>query len=296
MNELLKRCITGIIYVFLLLTAIMLSNAEAFGFLFLIFALVCLFEFKRLVRLGGSAIYLLFLGLWWCFNYLIPINELGENLFVYLLLLAVISTDIYLILYLYRKEEVKYTTWQKYLLDLLYVGGGCLFISLLYKAEIYRNEQELSSSFAFWELSQWHLSEAFSEAQHTMIALLAIIWASDSFAYVSGRFLGRTKLFPSVSPKKTVEGFVGGLLGALLVAAWLSLYSEKALWKWLIIAAVLVITGTLGDLVESKFKRVAGKKDIGTILPGHGGLLDRLDSLIFASPFAFLTLWILSYC
>ena len=248
MNELLKRCITGIIYVFLLLTAIMLSNAEAFGFLFLIFALVCLFEFKRLVRLGGSAIYLLFLGLWWCFNYLIPINELGENLFVYLLLLAVISTDIYLILYLYRKEEVKYTTWQKYLLDLLYVGGGCLFISLLYKA------------------------------------------------YVSGRFLGRTKLFPSVSPKKTVEGFVGGLLGALLVAAWLSLYSEKALWKWLIIASVLVITGTLGDLVESKFKRVAGKKDSGTILPGHGGLLDRLDSLIFASPFAFLTLWILSYC
>ena len=77
MNELLKRCITGIIYVFLLLTAIMLSNAEAFGFLFLVFGLVCLFEFKRLVRLTGSAIYLIFLGLWWCFNYLIPISEFG---------------------------------------------------------------------------------------------------------------------------------------------------------------------------------------------------------------------------
>ena len=87
MNELLKRCITGIIYVFLLLTAIMLSNAEAFGFLFLVFGLVCLFEFKRLVRLTGSAIYLIFLGIWWCFNYLIPISEFGGNLFVYLLLL-----------------------------------------------------------------------------------------------------------------------------------------------------------------------------------------------------------------
>ena len=220
----------------------------------------------------------------------------SNNFVVYLLLLAVISTDVYLGFYLYRHEAVSYTQWQKFLLALLYVGGGCLFISLLYKVEIYKNEQEITAtSFAFWEFSQWQFSEAFSEAQHTMIALLAIIWASDSFAYVSGRFLGRTKLFPSVSPKKTVEGFVGGFVGALLVAAWLSLYSNKELWKWLVIAAVLVVAGTLGDLVESKFKRVAGKKDSGTILPGHGGLLDRLDSLIYASPFAFATILILSY-
>ena len=279
MNELLKRSITGILYVFLLLTAIMLSNAEAFGFLFLVFGLVCLYEFKRLVRLSSSAVYLAFLCLWWCFNYLIPMEGFSNNFVVYLLLLAVISTDVYLGFYLYRHEAVSYTQWQKFLLALLYVGGGCLFISLLYKVEIYKNEQEI----------------AFSEAQHTMIALLAIIWASDSFAYVSGRFLGRTKLFPSVSPKKTVEGFVGGFVGALLVATWLSLYSNKELWKWLVIAAVLVVAGTLGDLVESKFKRVAGKKDSGTILPGHGGLLDRLDSLIYASPFAFVTILILSY-
>ena len=220
----------------------------------------------------------------------------SNNFVVYLLLLAVISTDVYLGFYLYRHEAVSYTQWQKFLLALLYVGGGCLFISLLYKVEIYKNEQEITAaSFAFWEFSQWQFSEAFSEAQHTMIALLAIIWASDSFAYVSGRFLGRTKLFPSVSPKKTVEGFVGGFVGALLVAAWLSLYSNKELWKWLVLAAVLVVAGTLGDLVESKFKRVAGKKDSGTILPGHGGLLDRLDSLIYASPFAFVTILILSY-
>ena len=209
----------------------MLSNAEAFGFLFLVFGLICLYEFKRLVRLSSSAVYLAFLCLWWCFNYLIPMEGFSNNFVVYLLLLAVISTDVYLGFYLYRHEAVSYTQWQKFLLALLYVGGGCLFISLLYKVEIYKNEQEITAaSFAFWEFSQWQFSEAFSEAQHTMIALLAIIWASDSFAYVSGRFLGRTKLFPSVSPKKTVEGFVGGFVGALLVAAWLSLYSYGSGW------------------------------------------------------------------
>ena len=296
MNELLKRSITGILYVFLLLTAIMLSNAEAFGFLFLIFGLICLYEFKRLIRLRGSAIFLVFLALWWCFNYLISNNEFNGNFFIYLLLLAVIATDIYLVFYLYKKEAISYNDTQKFFLSLLYVGGGCLFISLIYKMEIHNYEASVSSStFTFWEISQWQFSEAFSEAQHTMIAILAIIWASDSFAYLSGRFLGRTKLFPSVSPKKTVEGFVGGFIGALLIATWLSLYSNKDLWKWLIVASVLVITGTLGDLVESKFKRVAGKKDSGTILPGHGGLLDRLDSLIFASPFAYLVLEFISY-
>jgi len=104
MNELLKRSITGILYVFLLLTAIMLSNAEAFGFLFLIFGLICLYEFKRLIRLRGSAIFLVFLALWWCFNYLISNNEFNGNFFIYLLLLAVIATDIYLVFYLYKKE------------------------------------------------------------------------------------------------------------------------------------------------------------------------------------------------
>lgn len=142
MNELLKRSITGILYVFLLLTAIMLSNAEAFGFLFLVFGLICLYEFKRLVRLSSSAVYLAFLCLWWCFNYLIPMEGFSNNFVVYLLLLAVISTDVYLGFYLYRHEAVSYTQWQKFLLALLYVGGGCLFISLLYKVEIYKNEQE----------------------------------------------------------------------------------------------------------------------------------------------------------
>src|SRR5690606_21566102 len=97
-------------------------------------------------------------------------------------------------------------------------------------------------------------------------------------------------------PKKTIEGFFGGVIFALIAAYLLSLSSkELTSAQWLILAAVLVITGSVGDLIESKFKRLAGVKDSGAILPGHGGLLDRLDSLIFAAPFAYLTLQIYSY-
>lgn len=81
-------------------------------------------------------------------------------------------------------------------------------------------------------------------------------------------------------------------VGAMIIATAISYYSAHPLWQWLVLAIILVITGTLGDLVESSFKRAANVKDSGTILPGHGGLLDRLDSLIFASPFAYFTLLI----
>ena len=293
MNELFKRTITGFIYIFLLLSAIML-DASAFDFLFLSFGIICLFEFKRLIRLKELHIFLIFLFTWWLYIHL-KVSVFA----IYTLLLATLLTNIYLTMSLFNEKLPlrKRSNNTKLLVSLLYVGGGCIFVPLIYKFEssVYRT-QFYTDFFGQLFFNNTIPQEGFpNAAQITMIGILCIIWASDSFAYVSGRFLGRTKLFPSVSPKKTVEGFIGGLVGALLIAAWLSLYSNKELWKWLIVAAVLVVTGTLGDLVESKFKRVAGKKDSGTILPGHGGLLDRLDSLIFASPFAFITLLVLSY-
>ena len=107
--------------------------------------------------------------------------------------------------------------------------------------------------------------------------------------YRVGVPFGKNKLYPSVSPKKTVEGAVGGLVFGLLAAVLIAQIDPLlSLSQWLILATVVVITGNLGDLLESKFKRVAGVKDSGAILPGHGGMLDRLDSLIFAAPFAYL--------
>ena len=123
------------------------------------------------------------------------------------------------------------------------------------------------------------------------IMLFLIVWAEDIFAYVVGRLAGRTPLAKAISPKKTVEGAVAGLAGALLVAWGFSH------WFWqtgdqktvILIGGVVAVAGQAGDLVESALKRAANLKDSGTILPGHGGLLDRIDSLLFAAP----TLWLL---
>ncbi len=248
-------------------------DAGAFDFLFLTFGIICLFEFKRLIRLRGLHIFIIFLFLWWLFIHL------RVSIFsVYIFLLFTILTNVYLTLLLfYEKTPLKLRDNNyKLLISLLYIGGGCVFIPLIYKKE----------AFSAYDLF---------DAQLTMIGLLCIIWASDSFAYLEGKSFGKHKLFERISPKKTVEGFVGGLLGAIITAIIISNYSSKATWEWVILAVVLVFTGTIGDLVESGFKRAAKVKDSGTILPGHGGLLDRLDSLLFASPFAFLALQILDY-
>lgn len=122
-----------------------------------------------------------------------------------------------------------------------------------------------------------------------IIGLFTIIWSSDVFAYLVGSMIGKTRLFERISPKKSWEGSIGGLLFALLAAYILSLiYTELNLIQWLILAVIIVITGSLGDLVESMLKRVAGVKDTGTLLPGHGGVLDRFDATIFAAPFVFV--------
>ncbi len=116
-----------------------------------------------------------------------------------------------------------------------------------------------------------------------------MIWVNDSFAFLVGKNFGKRKLFISVSPKKTQEGFLGGLVFALIAAFIISKFNtDFTVVNWLVIAVIVSVIGTIGDLVESKFKRQANIKDSGTIMPGHGGILDRLDSLLFAAPFVYL--------
>ncbi len=119
----------------------------------------------------------------------------------------------------------------------------------------------------------------------TATVMLAI-WSSDSFAYLVGRLVGKTPLFPRISPKKTVEGSVGGVLGAVAMAAVLKLVWVPFL-GWADVVALGVICGglgQLGDLAESLFKRSVGVKDSGQYLPGHGGMLDRIDAMLVALP------------
>jgi len=135
----------------------------------------------------------------------------------------------------------------------------------------------------------------FSDKTHLIAWLLALIWLADSGAYFVGRRFGKHKLLPSVSPGKSWEGLAGGLLIALLPVLAYGLYLQLSLvllGKSLLIAAVVVLVSILGDLTESLFKREAGVKDSGKLLPGHGGILDRIDSLTAAAPiFIFLLLY-----
>jgi phosphatidate cytidylyltransferase len=119
------------------------------------------------------------------------------------------------------------------------------------------------------------------------LLIIASIWINDTMAYIVGSLIGRTPL-SSISPKKTWEGTIGGIILSVAVMAAAGWYA-KAEWRhYLFIALIAAIAGTLGDLFESKLKRMAGVKDSGSFMPGHGGFLDRFDSLLFAIPFVWL--------
>lgn len=121
--------------------------------------------------------------------------------------------------------------------------------------------------------------------------LLIIEWFTDSGAYFIGSAFGRHKLMPKVSPKKSVEGAVGGIAAAVIGALLLNIFTGLVAWWLMILIAVIVsVSGQIGDLCESAVKRWAGVKDSGNLIPGHGGILDRFDSMLFASPLLFLIL------
>ncbi|MBL7471643.1 phosphatidate cytidylyltransferase [Robertkochia sediminum] len=269
MRELLKRAITGVLYILLLLAAVFLSD-DAFDFLFMIFGLTCLYEFKKIIRLQGYYIFLGFMVLWWLHIYLL--HGLPKRILISgILLVCTLITDILMVRMLYSHNRPRFSNLQKFFIALFYIGGGCIFLTMIPYSH-----------------------EGFSKS--LIIGIFILIWVNDSFAYLVGRTFGKHKLFERVSPKKTIEGFLGGFVFALIASYFLFIYTkELTLLHWIALGMVVVIAGTLGDLVESKFKRMAGVKDSGAILPGHGGLLDRLDSLVFAAPFAYLTLQIFTY-
>lgn len=131
-----------------------------------------------------------------------------------------------------------------------------------------------------------------------LLFVLLPIYMNDTMAYVSGRLFGKHKMLPAVSPKKTWEGFIGGILGALLLMLGVMYLMDGDLERdgWLIalLSISASILATLGDLFESKLKRTAGVKDSGTILPGHGGILDRIDAMLFVAPILYVLLTLIS--
>jgi phosphatidate cytidylyltransferase len=130
------------------------------------------------------------------------------------------------------------------------------------------------------------------------LLIIAAIWINDTMAYIVGSLIGKTKL-SEISPKKTWEGTIGGIILAVaVVGIWngaVTHWTFNGVVNWMIIAAIAAIAGTFGDLLESKLKRMANVKDSGHIMPGHGGFLDRFDSLLVAIPFCWLFIsWLLA--
>lgn len=127
-----------------------------------------------------------------------------------------------------------------------------------------------------------------------LVLLWISIWVCDTFAYFGGKMFGKHKLAPNTSPNKTVEGAIWGIIGALLIFVGVGKLYLSFLPDWQLITSALIVGvfGQFGDLVESRFKRDAGVKDTSTMLPGHGGFLDRFDSIIFVSPFFFLLFYL----
>ena len=128
----------------------------------------------------------------------------------------------------------------------------------------------------------------------TLAGMFILIWMNDTFAFLSGKFFGKTKLIERISPNKTWEGAIGGIIFTLLAGVIIgSLFDPEKIVFWSISAAIIAPCAIIGDLLESLFKRNANVKDSGTIMPGHGGILDRFDATLFTAPF--FLVWTLIY-
>ena len=120
------------------------------------------------------------------------------------------------------------------------------------------------------------------------MVIFIIAWGTDTFAYLSGSLFGKTKLCPKLSPKKTVEGSLGGILGAIILTLiYAKYFGVFPVWKFVLLSLIGSIIAQIGDLTASKIKRLTGIKDFGFIMPGHGGVLDRFDSILFTAPFIY---------
>lgn len=266
MNETLKRALSGAVYIALLLGCISYSK-ESLAILFGIFMLIGVYEFCKITQLNyyfsipfAAVSYCLL----WNKNQMIDLKT-------FLISFAII-VSVKLLFYLFSLQKTTFKIGTRYLLLI-----GYIIIPFIITNYVALGKKGYNPKI--------------------LISILVLIWANDTFAYLVGKNIGRNKLFPSVSPKKTIEGFFGGLIFTIISSIALSKFyiESKILYIWVVIAIIVSIFSTLGDLIQSKFKRVAGVKDSGKIMPGHGGILDRLDSIIFVIPFINLFYLILYY-
>jgi len=264
MNETLTRTLSGIVYIVLLIGATLYFNT--FLILFGIFLIVSVAEFCDLIQLRKDLPMVIAAIGYFLFSYF-KITKTTELL----ILAATLFVSIRCIAFLFNRRNSNQDILSKYVFLIGYIILPIVLLTKIPQLDFEYNPK-------------------------IIISIFILIWTNDTFAFLVGKNFGKTKLFERISPKKTVEGFVGGLVFAMLFSVPIALYFiGQPVLIWMIIAVIVGVFGTIGDLIESKFKRSAGVKDSGKIMPGHGGILDRLDSVIFVAPFVFLFYQILYY-
>lgn len=268
MNDLLKRTLTGGVYVASVLAAICF-NPIISSIYFGIIGLVALSEFynvaKNKYQISNSLLaYLTAISLYttvalYSFNidFKIP------------LLISVVLVIANFIAALYQKSEEPFTSIAFLICGLIYIILPISTTNLIIQ---YNSE--------FQPL--------------LLLSVFILAWCNDTFAYLTGVKFGKHRLFERHSPKKSWEGFVGGFIFTIIAGIVISKFSNIfAMQHWIVISVIVSIVGTLGDLVESMFKRQMGVKDSGKILPGHGGILDRFDILFIVLPIVWVYLEII---
>lgn len=268
MNSFIKRTITGVIFVILIIGSVILSH-WAFAALFSLVVVGGLAEFLKISRSLGAAVnrkllILIALIVYWALT-LVFFNVIAYSNLIYSLLIV----PVFMASELFRKSATPF-------LNIVY-GIVALFWIVLPIAL-------LNGFFSFAEGLAWQKSGA-------LLGFFLILWIYDSGAYIVGSAVGKHKIIERVSPGKSWEGLAGGAAAGFLTAFMVSAsFKEFSLIQWLIIAAIIIIFGTLGDLEESLLKRSANLKDSGSILPGHGGILDRFDAVFLAAPVVFIAI------
>ncbi|MCF7567216.1 phosphatidate cytidylyltransferase [Sabulilitoribacter arenilitoris] len=267
MKETLIRTVSGLIYVLLLIGC--LFNQHAIIILFFVFGLICIGEFMKLIQLKSIVPYFIFIILYLVFGYwqLVLNTNTGLDEATQILMVISIFVQLFLIKDLFSEKTIPLFSSKRFILTTFYLSSAFVFLILI----VNYNPSVLLGTFI-------------------------LVWVNDSFAFLVGKNFGKQKLFEKISPKKTFEGFLGGLFFSCIASYFIATFTQTLNFtNWLILSIIISVFGTLGDLIESKFKRQANVKDSGIIMPGHGGLLDRLDSIIFAAPFIYLFLRILQY-
>jgi phosphatidate cytidylyltransferase len=278
MKKLLTRSLTGAIFVAVMVFSILWSSTVLFNLL-LVVTCVGLYEYRTVlwenrIRLPMVLFYTVSLLVYFLVSSACTLSMMHHMVYSRLLLVSFCLLLLLPVVALFRTKEEEHV-----FRDLGYMFTAVIWIVVPFA---------LMNRFP---VIPGGAVTSFSAGQWLLLAFFLTIWANDTFAYCVGSLVGRHPFFERISPKKTWEGTLGGGVLALVLSGFYILFFPQipfSLLQWLGFATVVVVCGTLGDLVESLFKRRMGVKDSGTLLPGHGGVLDRFDSALLAFPFVLL--------